>query len=242
MASVPHLVIIPTYNEAGNILRQIAELKSTREHLASNHLFDLLVVDDGSPDGTAKLVSDLNLPWVNVEVRLEKSGLGDAYKHGFAWAKERGYKYVIEMDADGSHQTKDLYKLLEAPAVNDLVIGSRWIPHGEVENWPLHRKLLSQLGNVYSKIALGISIKDSTSGFRRISLAALNEIDMSTINAKGYGFQIEMAYRIAKSGRRVCEVPITFIERIEGKSKMSIAIVIEALLLISELGIQRIFF
>jgi dolichol-phosphate mannosyltransferase len=242
MADVPNLVIIPTYNEAGNILRQIAELESVRSHLAPDHLFDVLIVDDGSPDGTAKLVTDLNLPWICVEVRSEKSGLGNAYKHGFAWAKANGYKFVIEMDADGSHQTKDLYKLLEAPAVNDLVIGSRWIPEGEVENWPLHRRLLSQFGNVYSSIALGFKIKDSTSGFRRISLSALDQIDMSTINAKGYGFQIEMAYRIAKSGRTVCEVPITFIERIEGKSKMSIAIVIEALLLIAELGIQRIFF
>jgi dolichol-phosphate mannosyltransferase len=241
MASVPNLVIIPTYNEAGNILRQLAELKAMREHLASDHLFDILVVDDGSPDGTAELVTKLDVPWIYVELRREKNGLGNAYKHGFAWAKARGYKYVIEMDADGSHQTKDLYKLLEAPAHNDLVIGSRWIPHGEVENWPIHRRLLSQFGNVYASIALGFKIKDSTSGFRRISIAALDEIDMSSINAKGYGFQIEMAYRLSKTGRKISEVPITFIERIEGKSKMSLAIVIEALLLIAELGIQRLF-
>lgn len=232
---------MPTYNEAENIGRQILDLESVRANIEESHSFDLLIVDDKSPDGTAEIAKSMGKPWVFIESLGGKLGLGNAYKHGFRWALKHGYTFVIEMDADGSHQSRDLHKLLEAPTDVDLVIGSRWIPQGEVENWPLHRRLLSQFGNVYASIALGFKIKDSTSGYRRISLKSLEDIDIDSISAKGYGFQIEVAYQLSRAGSKVKEVPITFIERAEGKSKMSLAIVIEALILIAELGIRRFF-
>jgi dolichol-phosphate mannosyltransferase len=215
-------------------------LRDFRAELLESHTFDVLVVDDNSPDGTGMLVSNLNLPWVFLEVRSEKSGLGDAYKHGFRWAIKRNYSFVIEMDADGSHRVADLNRLLFAPNELDLTIGSRWIKGGSVENWPFYRQLLSRAGNLYAKKFLGFQINDSTAGYRRISIRVLELIPLDTVTSRGYGFQIEMAYRISLASRQIREVPITFVERTQGESKMNSRIVFEALLLIAKLGFQRL--
>jgi dolichol-phosphate mannosyltransferase len=232
-----NLVIMPTYNEAENLRQSVTEL------FRYNDDIDLLIVDDNSPDGTGKLADELAAESEHIRVlhRAGKGGLGPAYLAGFAWGTENGYQRLIEMDADGSHRSQDLPKLLAVADDAELVIGSRWIPGGRVINWPLHRKLISRIGNLYVNLMLGAGIKDMTAGFRVYKAEFLNRLDLESVSAFGYSFQVEMAWRTVKAGGRVVEVPITFIERTQGKSKMTTGIVIEALRLVTKWGIARVF-
>jgi dolichol-phosphate mannosyltransferase len=228
---------MPTYNEAGNIERATSELFKFNPNVS------LLVVDDGSPDGTGALAEQLVAKDERVSVlhRKDKQGLGAAYIAGFNYAFDLGFDFVVEMDADGSHRAEDLPKLLAICQDNDLVIGSRYVRGGKTKNWPLHRQWLSRGGNIYAKIMLGSKLNDMTAGFRVFRSSFLQGMDLATINAKGYSFQIEMAYRTIQLGGRTAEVPITFVEREIGESKMSGNIVTEALLLMTKFGFKRIF-
>ena len=230
------LVIMPTFNESGNLNKSVEQL------FTFNPAVDLLIVDDNSPDGTGELADQLaaNNKQISVFHRNEKNGLGAAYLAGFELGLARGYDFLVEMDADGSHRAEDLPKLLAKSAENDLVIGSRYVPGGVTVNWPFYRKLLSKGGNQYAKFMLGSKLNDMTAGFRVFRAEFLKKLDLRNINAKGYSFQIEMAYRTVLAGGRVAEVPITFIEREIGSSKMSKAIVTEALILITKFGFRRI--
>jgi len=231
------LVIMPTFNESGNILNAVSNL------FAHNPNVDLLIVDDSSPDGTGKIADSLAKEDKRISVlhRLGKDGLGAAYIAGFGWAFERDYEFLVEMDADGSHRAQDLPLLLEAANDNDLVIGSRYVRGGRTENWPMHRQILSRGGNLYARVMLGGKLNDMTAGFRVFRTSFLKSLDLKTINARGYSFQIEMAYRTLRSGGRAAEVPITFVERVIGDSKMSSDIVREALILMTKLGLRRMF-
>jgi len=231
------LVIIPTFNEAGNIERATSDL------FTHNPNVDLLIVDDNSPDGTGELADKLALGKKNISVlhRKGKEGLGAAYIAGFKYAIEASYDFIVEMDADGSHRSEDLPKLLAVCEKNDLVIGSRYVRGGKTQNWPLHRQWLSRGGNLYAKLMLGSKLNDMTAGFRVFRVSFLKSLDLDSINARGYSFQIEMAYRTIRSGASAVEVPITFVEREVGESKMSSAIVSEALLLMTKFGLKRIF-
>ena len=228
---------MPTFNEAGNIQHAVEEL------FKYNATVDLIIVDDDSPDGTGVMADQLALAnsRINVMHRKEKQGLGAAYIAGFKFAFDSNYDYVVEMDADGSHRAEDLPKLLAVCQSNDLVIGSRYVTGGSTENWPLHRQWLSKGGNSFAKLMLGTKLNDMTAGFRVFSVPFLKTMNLETINARGYSFQIEMAYRTIKQGGRTEEVPIVFIEREVGESKMSRAIVLEALVLMTKFGISRLF-
>jgi dolichol-phosphate mannosyltransferase len=228
---------MPTFNEAGNIHHAAADL------FKYNPAVDLLIVDDDSPDGTGVLADQLALTNSRIKVmhRKEKQGLGAAYIAGFKFAFDSDYDYVVEMDADGSHRAEDLPKLLAACESNDLAIGSRYVKGGRTENWPLHRQWLSKGGNFFAKLMLGTKVNDMTAGFRVFSVPFLRTMSLETINARGYSFQIEMAYRTIQQGGRTEEVPIVFIEREVGESKMSRAIVLEALVLMTKFGIRRLF-
>lgn len=231
-----YLVVIPTYNEAETITGTLSEVLGIDDKLS------ILVVDDNSPDGTQAVVaasfgSDSR---VNLLVRETKQGLGLAYLEGFEWAFSRDFDYIVEMDADGSHQPEDLAKLLKASTEADLVIGSRWIFGGEVLNWPKHRKLISKFGNRYAKFMLGTSISDMTSGFRVYKSEFLKVLVSKPVSSHGYSFQVELAYRASKLGK-VLEKPIVFIERVNGESKMTLAIVLEALTKVTFWGLKRFF-
>ena len=228
---------MPTFNEAGNIERAASKL------FEFNSDVQLLVVDDNSPDGTGRIADLLATKDNRIKVlhRKDKQGIGAAYIAGFDYAIRSGFDFVVEMDADGSHRAEDLPKLLEICSENDLVIGSRYVRGGRTLNWPLHRKLLSRGGNLYAKGMLGSKLNDMTAGFRIFRTGFLKQMDLATINARGYSFQIEMAYRTIQLGGRTAEVPITFVEREIGESKMSGDIVSEALMLMTKLGLKRIF-
>jgi dolichol-phosphate mannosyltransferase len=224
------LVVIPTYNEAENIHRV---LRAVREALPEA---GILVVDDGSPDGTADLAEQLGKEVGGIDVlrRSAKAGLGSAYRAGFAWGLERGWDAFVEMDADLQHDPGALPGLVAPLAEGvDLVVGSRYVPGGSIPNWAWHRRLLSQGGNIYAATLLGLGIKDSTSGFRVYSAGILRLIDLRAVRAEGYGFQIEMVRKVLDHGGRVVEVPIRFVDRVEGESKMSMHIVVEALALVT---------
>ena len=229
------LVIMPTYNEIESLPITLTGV------LAATDEVDLLVVDDGSPDGTGTWADNLAATNNRVFVmhRTEKNGLGAAYLAGFAWAFERGYEYVVEMDADGSHRPQDLPQLLAKKEQADLVIGSRWVAGGAVENWPWYRELISRGGSTYSRMMLGVSIRDVTAGFRVYRSTFLQQLDLTDVNAKGYGFQVEMSWRSSKADARVIEVPILFVERTLGASKMSSGILLEALWLVTKWGFSR---
>jgi dolichol-phosphate mannosyltransferase len=201
-----------------------------------------LVVDDNSQDGTAQIADSLAAKHDRVAVlhRASKQGLGPAYIEGFRYAFTNNYDSVVEMDADGSHQASDLPRLLEANREVDLVIGSRWIAGGSVQNWPYSRLFLSKFGNLYARLMLGTRIFDMTSGFRVYKSEFLKKLISSPVSSQGYSFQVELAYRASKTGV-VREVPITFIERAEGRSKMTFGIVLEALIKIQLWGIRRFF-
>lgn len=227
------LVVIPTYNEIGSIEILLMEILKTIGNL------DILVVDGGSNDGTAQSVARIvNLePRVNLISEGAKRGLGKAYLAGFAWGLERGYERIIEMDADLSHRVIDLSSLLEAKA--DLVIGSRWIVGGGIENWSKSRELLSRIANKYVQFMLKLDVSDATSGFRVYRADLLRKIDLNRIKSEGYIFQIEMVRAARKVGAEIVEVPIIFREREFGKSKISRGIIFEAFLRVSYWGLKR---
>lgn len=231
------LVCIPTYNERTNIETVIARVRAAAPGVT------VLVLDDGSPDGTGELVDALAAGDAQVEVmhRTSKQGLGAAYLAGFERAFDRGFDAVVEMDADGSHQPEELPALLAAladPSVG-VVLGSRWVAGGRIVNWPWHRVALSRAGSIYAHLALGLRIKDVTGGFRAYRTAVLRPLVAGGIESQGYCFQIDLARRAVAAGHRVVEVPITFIERETGESKMSRAIVIEAVWRVTVWGGQR---
>jgi len=231
------LVVIPTYNESENIERVLR-----RVHVALPDA-TMLVVDDGSPDGTGDIAEKVGTEIGNIELlrRTEKSGLGSAYRAGFRWGLDHGFDVCVEMDADLSHDPDALPGLV-APLGKgfELVIGSRYVPGGSIPNWAWHRRLLSRGGNVYASALLGLGVTDSTAGFRAYSASVLNRIALDDIRAEGYGFQIEMTYQAKRAGAPIVEVPIRFVDRIEGESKMSMFIVVEALGLVTWWGIQRV--
>jgi len=229
------VMVMPTYNEAANLEWIVGRLRNARPQV------DVLVVDDSSPDGTGAIADRLAAadPQVKVVHRAAKQGLGAAYRHGFRVALDDGYDVIGEMDADGSHQPEELHKLLTALHDADLVIGSRWIPGGSVVNWPFQREALSRGGNLYVRLLLGIPVKDATAGFRLFRRATLEKIDLQSVRSTGYVFQTDMAYRTLQAGLRVTEVPIEFVERERGDSKMSGAVARESLQKITVWGVRE---
>jgi apolipoprotein N-acyltransferase len=222
---VKTIVLIPTYNERDNLPDTARRLRT------ANPTVDLLVIDDASPDGTGKIADELAEEDDHIHVlhREGKSGLGSAYVAGFSWALRHGYPVIVEMDADGSHQPEELPRLLAALEHADLVIGSRWVPGGQVRNWPWIRLLLSRGGNAYVRAALGIPLHDATAGFRAYRAEVLRDRDLDLVASQGYCFQVDLAWRAWQAGFRVVEVPIDFVEREHGASKMSRTIVAEGL-------------
>ena len=233
------LVIIPTYNEADNILKIIPEvLKNT----TPENDFNILVVDDNSPDGTAAMVEGLNDEKVNVLKREKKSGLGTAYLAGFRYAIKNEYDYVFEMDADFSHDPKYLKGFIEK--INegyDLVIGSRYINGISVLNWPIRRLILSYMASMYTRLVTGLKVMDTTAGFMCYRVSALKQIDLDQVKSNGYSFQIEMKFKFYKKGFKITETPILFIDRREGESKMSRKVVYEAYFMVWKLKFKSIF-
>ena len=228
------LVVVPTYDEVANLA-----LIAARLHTAVPTC-DLLVVDDDSPDGTGRLADTLAAadPRVHVLHRTVKAGLGAAYVAGFAWAARQGYDVVVEMDADGSHAPEQLPRLLAALEGADLVLGSRWVPGGAVVNWPRGRRLLSRGGNLYTRLVLRLPLADATGGYRAYRRPVLDRLLEGGIASHGYCFQVDLAWRAWLAGFRVVEVPITFVERERGESKMSRAIVAEALVRVTVWGLR----
>ncbi len=228
---------MPTYNELESLPVVLERL------FAHNPQVHVLIVDDASPDGTGELADGLAKADARIQVlhREAKSGLGAAYIAGFRLGLSQGFDYLIEMDADGSHRSEDLVKLIEASTRADLVIGSRWVRGGAVENWAWHRVALSRLGNLYARTMLGAKIRDMTAGFRVFRADLVSKLIETEVASAGYSFQIEMAWRASKLGAEITEVPITFVEREFGSSKMSSDIVREALWLITRWGVKRIF-
>ena len=219
------LVVIPTYNEAESVVGVLDQV------LAADPRVEVLIVDDGSPDGTAKLVAEraAGEPRVHLLERSEKRGLGEAYRAGFAWGLARDYDALVEMDADLSHPPARLPALLDGLADADLVIGSRYVPGGGTVNWSRLREAISRTGNAYVRLALGVPVHDCTAGYRAYRRQVLEALPVSQVRSNGYCFQVEMAHRTWQKGFRVVEVPITFTERATGVSKMNNQIVAEAL-------------
>ena len=231
------IILIPTYNEAISIVELLTELTP----LQSQRHFDVMILDDNSPDKTADIVDKFALPWVSVMRRPEKAGLGAAYRAGFAQVlKDESYTHVITMDADGSHRVADLPAMMDANSASlSITLGTRWIPGGSVVNWPKSRQLLSKSGTAYARIALGIPLHDLTGGFRIYSTELLRRLKLDQMKATGYCFQIEMAMAAASLKAHMVEVPITFVERSNGVSKMSKGIVLEALWQTTLWGLAR---
>lgn len=229
------LIAVPTYNEAGNIESIVGRARAAVPDA------DIVIVDDNSTDGTAQIADRLAQADRHVHVmhRPGKAGLGAAYLAAFAWARKQGYGVVVEMDADGSHQPEHLPAMLATLGDADAVLGSRWVPGGGVVNWPKRREWLSRGGSRYARLMLGVPIADVTGGFRAYRIAALDVMDLPSVDSKGYCFQIDMARRAVAAGLRVVEVPITFVEREIGESKMSGAIVGEALWQVTRWGVAR---
>jgi dolichol-phosphate mannosyltransferase len=230
------LVVLPTYNESANIE---TVLRRVRQALPAA---SVLVVDDGSPDGTAEIAERIGKELGSVDIlrRHEKSGLGSAYRAGFRWGLERGFDACVEMDSDLSHEPESLPDLVAPLAEgHEVVIGSRYVPGGRIPNWAWHRRLLSRGGNIYASMLLGLGVADSTAGFRAYAASVLERIDLDAIRADGYGFQIEMTYASLGAGAAIAEVPIRFVDRVEGESKMSTFIVVEALGLVTWWGVLR---
>ena len=231
------VVCIPTYNERENLPRILTRL------FAANPSVHALVIDDGSPDGTGALADELAAadPRITVLHRTEKAGLGAAYRAGFARALAEGARVIVEMDADGSHQPEQLPLLLARLADADLVLGSRWVPGGAVRNWPLHRKVLSVGGNTYARLMLRVPVRDITGGFRVFRAETLQAIAYDRVTTTGYVFQVDMALRVLRADLRIVEVPIEFIERELGASKMSRRIVAEAMGFVTREGLRTAF-
>lgn len=231
------LVIIPTYNESVNIDQIISRV------LEQDPRIEILVVDDNSPDGTAAIVDEIasRQPRVHILHRLGKQGLGTAYVAGFKWALERDYEYVFEMDADFSHDPKHLPEFLRAVRDADLVLGSRYL-RGRVTvvNWPMPRLLLSYFANIYARVVTGLKLYDATGGFKCFRRRVLERIDLASVHSNGYAFQIEMSFRASRLGFRIVEIPIVFVDRLDGTSKMSGAIVREAVWMVWRLRLQTL--
>jgi dolichol-phosphate mannosyltransferase len=230
------LVVVPTYDERENLPITLGRIRAAVPSV------DVLVADDASPDGTGEVADQWAARDSKVHVlhRPGKAGLGAAYIDGFRWGLAHGYDVLVEMDADGSHPPEQLPSLLERIADGaDLVLGSRWVPGGSVVNWPRHRAVLSRGGNLYARLALGIPLRDATGGFRAFRATALEKIGMDDVESQGYCFQVDLAWRAVQAGLRVDEVPITFVERELGASKMSQAIVAEALLRVTQWGVRN---
>ncbi|MDN4161998.1 polyprenol monophosphomannose synthase [Nocardioides abyssi] len=228
-------MVVPTYDEAENIAWIIGRLRTAEPDV------DVLVVDDSSPDGTGEIADRLAADDDRVHVlhRTAKGGLGAAYLHGFAWALEQGYDVIGEMDADGSHQPEQLHLLLDALDDADLVIGSRWVRGGSVVNWPRRREALSRGGNLYVRLLLGVNVRDATAGYRVFRRATLEKIDLAAVRSTGYVFQTDLVARTLAAGLRVVEVPIEFVERERGDSKMSGAVATESLKRITQWGLAE---
>ena len=234
------VILIPTFNESANIVSLLNELEKIRSRCT--YLFDVLVIDDNSPDDTANIVLKLDLPWVDVLRRPEKKGLGPAYRAGLEGVlSTKKYTHIVTMDADGSHRPIDLISLFNAVVPGQMVVlGTRWMPGGSVVNWPRRRQLLSRAATAFARKALGIGLNDLTGGFRIYSVDLLQRLQLSTMNANGYCFQIEMALASHLAGALMIQVPITFVERINGVSKMSGDIVREALIQTTIWGLRRL--
>jgi dolichol-phosphate mannosyltransferase len=237
------LVVIPTYNERENLADTVARVRTAVPEAS------VLVVDDASPDGTGALADELASADSAVHVlhRTAKDGLGAAYLEAFAWALERDFDAIVQLDADGSHLPEELPRLLArlegagsaGPA--DLVIGSRWISGGSIENWPRHRELLSRWGSAYARTVLRLDTRDATAGYRVFRADALRRIRLEDVHTRGYGFQVDMLWHAHQAGLTVVEVPVTFVERIRGRSKMSPAIVLEAMVRVTAWGVRSRF-
>ncbi|QNE46687.1 polyprenol monophosphomannose synthase [Glaciihabitans sp. INWT7] len=228
------LIILPTYNEIESLETVLGRIRQAVPQA------DVLVVDDSSPDGTGRLADRLAAvdPGISVLHRAAKQGLGQAYLAGFARALEHGYRFVVEMDADGSHDPSALPAMIDLAAGGaDLVIGSRWVHGGSVRNWPWIRQVISRAGNAYSRAVLRSGVHDITAGFRVYRADALRSLELSSVSSQGYCFQVELAWRLEREGRRVVEHPIVFIERAAGRSKMHFGIVVEALLRVTLWGV-----
>lgn len=230
------LVVVPTYDEAENIGGLVTRLHASRPDV------DVLVVDDASPDGTGRIADALAAADDRVQVmhRTGKQGLGSAYRAGFAWGLDRDYSHFVEMDADGSHQPEQLGRLLDAADSADLVIGSRRVEGGAVVNWPWHRRLISWAGTTYARIMLGVPVHDATAGYRVLRRSTLERLDLERFAGEGYCFQIDMTRCVHAVGMSMVEVPVTFVERERGQSKMSPAIVREALWRVTGWGLARL--
>jgi dolichol-phosphate mannosyltransferase len=230
------LVVLPTYNESASIAEVLRRIRA-----GASHDIDVLVVDDSSPDGTADLVEALGAELGGIDVlrRPGKSGLGSAYREGFKLGLAMGYEALVEMDADLSHDPSVLGDLLaEIDGGADIVIGTRYMPGGKIPDWPWHRRAISRAGNLYARWMLGLSARDATSGYRAYHRRALEQINLTAVRADGYGFQVEMTYKIQRAGGLLAEVPIEFRDRTLGRSKMSSRIIVEALVLVTWWGLQ----
>ena len=238
------LVVIPTYNERENLADTVARVRAAVPEAS------VLVVDDSSPDGTGVLADELGAgdPAVHVLHRTAKNGLGAAYLEAFGWALDQGYDPIVQLDADGSHLPEQLPRLLEALEGTDaagrrvdLVIGSRWVPGGSIENWPRHRELLSRWGSAYARTLLRLDTRDATAGYRAFRADALSRIRLEDVHTRGYGFQVDMLWHAHEAGLSIVEVPVTFIERVHGRSKMSPMIVLEATARVTVWGLRSRF-
>jgi dolichol-phosphate mannosyltransferase len=229
------LIVLPTYNEADNIAEVLRRARAAAPNAG------ILVVDDSSPDGTAEIAKAVGAEVGHVDIlsRPRKSGLGSAYREGFKWGRERGFDVLIEMDSDFSHDPADIPRLLHGIEDGaDLAIGSRYVPGGSIPHWPWHRRALSKYGNRYSAAMLRLDVRDLTAGYRAYRGEMLDRIDIDAVRAEGYGFQVEMTYFVAQAGGRIVEVPIKFVDRVRGTSKMSSTIVVEAMALVTWWGIR----
>jgi len=231
------LVVLPTYNERENIE---AILRTVRDVVPEA---GILVVDDASPDGTAEIVEKVAVDLGSIEVlrRPAKTGLGGAYRDGFRWGLARGYEALVEMDSDFSHDPAALPEILGAlDGATELVIGSRYVPGGSIPNWSISRRLISRFGNIYAKALLGLKVEDSTAGYRAYAATLLRRLDLDSVRADSYGFQVEMTYLARQAGAGIVEVPIHFVDRVAGSSKMSTFTVGEAFVLVTWWGLHRL--
>jgi dolichol-phosphate mannosyltransferase len=236
------LVLIPTYNESESIIKLLSRLQKVREANANLYDIDILVVDDGSPDGTAEIIEALNMAKLSILKRKEKNGLGPAYLAGFTEGLKTKYDFFVEMDADLSHQPEELPDLLAAATSKNFIIGTRWMPGGSVENWPKKRQFISKAGTKYASRVLRLPYRDLTSGYRVIPREFLEQIDFTKIETRGYGFQVEMALLADRYGFQIVEIPIRFVERENGHSKMSLSIIWEAWSMVTYWGLKRLLY